>query len=181
MELIKKDRSVLVPVGAWFGNAPDLMKEGKNTDIGALAECLVYYDTIFVNVNLPEHFFEIFEWFKKSGCEDSFLNLLKNGEVFFYFYNFNVNPIYHDERKAYIFLNIQETTKSRMDLFYRHIVQSLDKYFDTYRKRKAFQDLLETRVIVVNADLFGRCVTNAEEYIINAANYKLLVETLLDS
>ena len=129
--LKKCDQSILVPVSTWYGNAIDLYKKNIYTDIGAIAEALVYYDTVLINVKNKHEFDDLFEWFKISDSPDSLLTLMKEGSVFFYFYNFDVNPLFDPARNAFMFRNINEKHETRMEVFNRRVVGSMQRYFNT--------------------------------------------------
>lgn len=177
----KRDRSILVPFETWFGNAPDLMKKGIIADIGAIAEALIYYDTVIINVAHSEQFHSLFEWFKISDSPQSLLNMMNNGEVFFNHYNFMVNPLYVEQSGAYVFQNIVEPTGDRLQLFRMRVVKSMFRYFNTARKRQSFLDSLEDSVITVEAGAFGDAVTDAHKYFVNENHYLYLIQCIFRS
>ena len=179
--LKKRERCILVPIETGFGNAPDLMKRGIVADIGAVAEALIYYDTVIINVAHSEHFHELFEWFKISDSPQSLLNMMKSGEVFFHHYNFSVNPIYIPQEGRYLFYNVDEPKGDRLQLFRHRVVKSISRYFNTYRKRKAFFDSLDDSVITVEADTFGSAVKDSHKYIADEGNFIFLLRCIFNS
>jgi hypothetical protein len=161
----KTDRAVLVPLNTWFGSSPDLMRRGIKTDLGALAEALIYYDQMFVRVENQEQFYALFNWFKESAGVEKLLNLMNHGELSFYHHNFLSPPVYRRDSDSYDFINIQEEPKDRLDSFRRHIVGGeMDRFFPTRRKLKSFWNTVKSgAVTVVDADVFGIEIEKARE------------------
>jgi len=179
--LKKYERSILVPVNTWYGNAPELAKKGIDADIGAVAESLIYYDTVLINVEDKYQFHSILEWFKETDSPDSLLKMMINGDILFYYYDFYVNPIYDPQTDSFSLMNIQEPIQNRLHHFRQRVVGSVSRYFNTHKKRMRFLDALEDSVIVVTADKFGTYIENAREFILVKENYRNLMESLINS
>lgn len=60
-------RTVVVPVDVWSFQSPDLALAGIHTDVGLLAESLVYHESSFAAVQNARHVQDIVKWFARFG------------------------------------------------------------------------------------------------------------------
>ncbi len=78
----------LVPISTWCYCSPELGYKGYPIDIGLMAEALIYYETVFVNITNQPQFATFIEWFIKQGKYDELLSLISDGVIQFYDYSF---------------------------------------------------------------------------------------------
>lgn len=57
----------LVPLGSGYTQSMDLFARGRPIDTGLLAEALVYYDRVLINVDNPEKFSQLISWLVQQG------------------------------------------------------------------------------------------------------------------
>ena len=80
----------IVPISTWCYISPELGYKGYSIDVGLMAEALIYYDTVFVNITNQPQFATFIEWFIKQGKYDELLSLISEGVIQFYDYFDNV-------------------------------------------------------------------------------------------
>ena len=105
----------IVPIQAWCYSSPEMSYKGYSVDIGLLAEALIYYDTILVNVDNPPQFASLIEWFVKQGKYDDLLALVSDGTLQFYDYSFLTSAI--DDGKTLSLWNIQDQVQEKPNTF----------------------------------------------------------------
>ena len=83
----------LVPVNAGYHQSIDLFARGRTVDTGLLAEALVYYDKILINVDNPHQFAEFISWLIQQGLSVQSINeLFREGVLGVYDFSFTTNP-----------------------------------------------------------------------------------------
>ena len=58
--------TVFVPLESWSYHSPELRANNKLIDVGLLAESLIYYDHVIVNVGSQLQFAKLLEYFKTN-------------------------------------------------------------------------------------------------------------------
>ena len=66
--------TALVPIESWCYNSPVLRANGSTVDLGLLAEALIYYDRVLINVANPLQFAEMLNWFIAQNKFEDFLS-----------------------------------------------------------------------------------------------------------
>src|SRR5258706_14355631 len=95
---------VLVPIETWCYNAPELASRGITVDLGQLAEALIYYEQVLLNVTTQPQLAAVLEWFIRQDRFNEFLALCRDGTLQIYEYSFATAPIYHAEKDTYILM-----------------------------------------------------------------------------
>jgi hypothetical protein len=101
----------LVPIESWAYQSPELRGQGKQLDVGLLAESLIYYDEVLLNLSNQPQLAELLRWLLAQGALDDFLALVRGGEVGIYEYSFLSAPVLKDGR--YLLINIQDQDQER--------------------------------------------------------------------
>jgi len=83
----------LLPVETWAYSGPLLRYSGKRSDLGLLAEALIYYERLLVDPGSQVHFAELLAWFHEQGRLDDLLALIQDGTITLYHCAFASAPI----------------------------------------------------------------------------------------
>lgn len=173
--------TALVPIEAWCYNSPELRANGTLVDVGLLAEALIYYDRVLVNVANQPQFAELLSWFVAQNKYGDFLALINSGVLKIYDCSFATAAILLPSG-AYHITNIQDTIQAEPDTFeqrflYHKTVQSCLKHA---RQRARLYKTLRDNVIEVKADEFGSSAENAVKDYARADRYALNIQALVD-
>ena len=76
--------TALVPIETWAYQSPELRASGKQIDVGLLAESLVYYEAILLNIGNQPQLAELLRWLIGQGALEDFLALLRDGTIRIY-------------------------------------------------------------------------------------------------
>lgn len=173
-------RTALVALEAWSFYAPDVRLGGRFVDLGSLAEAMLYYDEVLVNVSTPTQLAVVIDWFVRHDAFDALLSLLESGTLRFVDFAFITTAALKDGQ--YSLLNIQDTTQARPGTFDQRYLyhRSIEEVLPKSRHRKRLFEACGPRTIEFKADDFGRGVENAVADMKNPARAALIVQTLVD-
>ena len=88
----------IVPIGAGPYHSPDLLDKGRIVDIGLLAESLLYYDRVVVDVTEAKQLEALITWFDEQAKVPDLIALIRDGTLSFLAYTFF--PILPSSRHA---------------------------------------------------------------------------------
>ena len=164
--------TALVPLETWAYSAPALRAEGINIDIGLLAESLLYYDRVLINVATQPHLADLLVWLSRQRDSTrrhlglrQFIRLLEKGVIEFYDYSFLAIPVLDARRGVYELVNVQDPIQQQPNTF-------IDRYLkhDSVRSSLPTPHLYErlinasrTHVTEVKASAFGLAINKARE------------------
>ena len=173
-------KTALVPIEAWAYNSPDVRFRGNRIDIGLLAESLIYYDRILINVGNPVQFSEMLHWFIDRDKYLDFIALIKDGTIQFYDFAFLTTAI--NKEGVFSVWNIQDPIQSQPNTFERRYLynKEIESCFMKARHRARFYDAIRGNVIEVKADEFGKAVENAKLDLGNAQRHTLTLQAFID-
>lgn len=152
----------IVPISAWCYSSPDILYQGHSVDIGLLAEALIYYDSVLINVDNPIHFASLIEWFVKQRKYDDLLALVSDGTLRVYDYSFLTTTI--DSGKSFSLWNIQGTDQEKPNSFEQRYLYhpSVLSLIPSGRKPKEFYSAFRGKVIEAKASEFSIAIENAK-------------------
>jgi len=84
--------TTLLPLEAWAFQSPGLARIGRATDVGGLAEALIYYERVLVNAQSPGHLVDLFASFAASGQLDALTAMLKDQTIRLCHFAFTNDP-----------------------------------------------------------------------------------------
>lgn len=172
-----------VPIEAWAYSSPDVLVGGSHVDIGLLAEALVYYDGVYLNVATQPQFAAVISWFKDQGGLDDLLSLFKDNSITIYDHAFISTAVKKAQEGTYILANIQDPTQARPNSFIQRYLhhRTFKAVIGSARKRDRIERLLRDRVIEVKADQYGSTIKNADADTTNPKRMSLIMQALVDS
>jgi len=153
----------LVPISTWCYCSPELGYEGHSIDIGLLAEALIYYENVLVNITTQPQFATLIEWFIKQGKYDKFLSLVSDGTIQFYDYSFHTAAVNKDGVMS--IWNIVDPIEEQPNTFEQRFLyhKSVQAVLPTGRKRKHFYTALRNSIIEVKSPEFEAAIENARK------------------
>jgi hypothetical protein len=83
--------------------------------MGQLAESLIYYEQVYVNVANQPQFAEMLAWFVRQGRFDQLLSLFRDGTLTIYEYSFTSAPVYIRDKDEYTIFNMQDAIQPQPD------------------------------------------------------------------
>lgn len=157
--------TAIVPLDSWCYSAPELLSAGRPVDIGLLAEALVYYDSVLINVATQPQLAEILRWFLERGTLRELLALIRGGIVRFYDYAFSTAAVLDSGTGRFSIWNIQDQAQAEPETFEQRFLyhRSVEERFPNSRQRADLYKAFRGRVIEVKAKEFGRAVDEARE------------------
>ncbi|MFH1362073.1 MAG: hypothetical protein ABIH69_05405 [bacterium] len=173
---------VLFPLGTWCYNSPEINHEGRSLDIGLLAESLIYYDQIFLNVETPKQFSELISWFKKENAYPELLTLFNENILNIYEYSFVSAAIKDTKAGSYVFFNMQDQTQEKPNTFEQRYLydSSLSHVLTHSRERAKLFKALNNKVTEVKASQFGAAIDNARLDSQSSTKTTLAIQALVD-
>jgi len=137
---------------------------GRSVDVGLLAEALIYYESVLVNVSSQPQLAELLQWFADRGLYDNFLSLVGEGTVTFYDYSFVTSAVrVKGKYDKYDILNLQDPIQAQPDTFERRFLYhpNVARILPNARARRRLYDAVRGHVIEAKANAFGEAVENA--------------------
>ena len=82
-----------VPVASGYFQSPELFARGRTVDTGLLAEALIFYDRVLIQVDNPHQFADLISWLVQQGLTQAdILRLIREDSLQIYNYAFTTNP-----------------------------------------------------------------------------------------
>jgi hypothetical protein len=176
-----------VPLATGYVQSTDLFARGRPVDTGLLAEALIYYDRVLINVNNPEQFASLISWLIQQGLSvANIIALFRDGVFNIYDFSFYTNPFVDfqpDGIKIHGLYNLQGPAMVKPNSFVERYVEfeSLIKVFDNRADHTEFIAALEDRVIEVKADEIGAsAIENAYQDFLNPERNSLMTQQLVN-
>lgn len=172
----------LVPLESWCYNSPDVKYAGKSVDIGLLAEALIYYDQVLINVANQPQFAEFINWFVAQKKYSDLISLFQDETIVFYEYSFATAAVLNVATDSYIIVNLQDAIQEHPNTFEQRFLyhESLGQCFNNSRERKRLYKALRGKVIEVKAKDFGSSIENAKTDYLDTKRSALLVQSFID-
>jgi hypothetical protein len=171
-----------VPIEAWCYSSPEILYQGYAIDVGLMAEALIYYDTIMLNVFSPKHLALLIDWFVRQQKYDDFLSLIEDGTISFYEYSFLTSAVKHERTGDYSLVNMQGGLQPKPNTFEQRFLYDPLVYqvIPKNRKPKHLYSAFRGKVIEAKANEFGKAIDNAREDLKNIERTKLFVQAYVD-
>ncbi len=112
-----KHSKALVSLEAWAYNSPEIRYQGKSIDIGLLAEALIYYDQVLVNITSQDQFAEFLKWFITQGKYSDLLSLFEDETIKLYDYSFWSTAVRKEDDDIYFIMNMQDLVQEKPNTF----------------------------------------------------------------
>lgn len=176
-----------VPVGAGYIQAADVLARGRHVDTGLLAESLVYYDRILVNVENPHQFAELIAWLVSHGLAlDTITSLFSNGIFQVCDFAFTTNPYTEFQGESVQIrelVHIQDERMAKPNSFSERYLEfeALRKIFNGNAQFESFVTALENRIIEIKADEVGSPpIKNAYSDFLNPRRNALIAQEFVN-
>ena len=80
--------TVFLPIQAWTYSSPELRDSGKTIDIGLLAECLLYYEQVVIEMTEGSQLGDFVTSFDQQGRLPDLLAMMQDRTITFSGYNY---------------------------------------------------------------------------------------------
>jgi hypothetical protein len=167
----------LVPIESWAYNSPEIRHKGNSVDIGLMAEALIYYDQILLNITNQPQFAEFLNWFVTQKKYGELISLFQDETIKLYDYSFATAAIFDAARNSYIIMNMQDPIQQQPDTFEQRFLyhESLNACFKNASERKKLYKALRGKVVEVKASDFRTSIENARQDYLNPRRNTLSV------
>jgi hypothetical protein len=177
----------LAPLASGYFQSPELLLQGRLADTGLLAEALIYYDRILVNVENPHQFANLISWLIQQGLSfDDLISLFREETLQIYNYSFTTNP-YVDPTNGDFSIqglyNIQDEAMLKPNAFEERFLgfEKLRLCFPDSKHFDQFCAALSGRVIDVKAsEIGGVAINNALSDFVNPQRHTLIAQRLVN-
>jgi len=172
----------LVPLESWSYNSPEIRYGGNSVDVGLMAEALIYYDQVLVNVATQPQLAELINWFVAQNRYSDLISLFRDETIKLYDYGFRTAAFLDASNNTYIIMNEQDPLSAQPNTFEQRFLyhQSLDACFRNSRERVKLYRALRGKVIEAKANDFGPSIDNARADYLDLRRSTLLVQALVD-
>lgn len=170
-------KRVLVPLGTWEYSSPLLKIEGKQTDLGLLAEALLYYDHVVVDIQTDRELTDLVNWAIVRGHVNDLLALFREGVIQLHHHGFLTSAL--NSGGTYSLWNIPESPEPR-DWFIQKIVYRADLSSLHSRKKAPLIKAMEDSALVASVDSYGPPVHDAERALKDETACSNLLQPLVD-
>lgn len=177
----------LVPLGAGYHQSPDVLARGRSVDTGLLAESLIYYDRVLINVDNPVRFRDLISLLVQQGLPSSdIIALFRDGTLQVLNFAFTTNP-YVEFRESGLHIhglyNIQDQVMVKANSFTERFLgfEPLKECFADSSQYDDFCYALEGRVVEVKPDEIGAvAIENAWQDFLDPDRNELIAQQLVN-
>ena len=147
-----------------------------------MAEALIYYDQVLINVATQPQLAEFINWFVAQNRYSDLLSLFKDDTIKLYDYGFRTAAFLDASNNTYIIMNEQDPLSAQSNTFEQRFLyhQSLDSCFRNSRERIKLYRALRGKVVEAKAKDFGPSIDNARSDHLDPRRSALLVQALVD-
>ncbi|MEM7249308.1 MAG: hypothetical protein AAF533_28605 [Acidobacteriota bacterium] len=171
-----------VPLEVWAYGAPRLAAEGRQANFGLLAEALLYYERVLLEVGNAACFAELIRRLVKEDSLADFRALISDGTIHLYEYAF-ISTAVKLRSGAFGLFNVQDEEQLEPKTFRQRILKHdlVRNAFPSPRVRRKFtRAVLDRRVTEVKASEFGSSVGNARDDVFEPRRSALIVQAFVD-
>lgn len=171
-----------VPIESWAYSSPDLISTGRSLDIGLLAEALIYYDQVIVNVGTQGQFAQLLEWFVRQGRLHELLTLFTDSTLQVYEYSFITAAVHDTAADRYLFWNIQDQAQREPGSFEKRYLyhSQVQELIPKGRHRNQLYQALRGRVIEAKADDYSSVIEAATADFADPRRQAIVLQAFVD-
>ncbi|MDP1715235.1 MAG: hypothetical protein Q8L41_10880 [Anaerolineales bacterium] len=172
----------LVPLESWSYNSPEIRYRGNSVDIGLMAEALIYYDQVFLNITNQPQLAEFINWFVAQKKYADLLALFRDETIKLYDYSFATAAFLDAASNSYMIMNMQDPIQEKPNTFEQRFLyhESLNSCFRNSRDRIKLYKALRGKVVEIKAKDFGHSIENARQDYLDPRRSALLLQALVD-
>jgi len=173
----------IVPIETWAYSGLDLAMRGMSVDVGHLAEALIYYDRVSLNVSNQAQFADVLSWFVDQGEFETLLSLVTDGTLNVYEYSFLTAPIQREDDGPLILMNMQEEGQVQANSFEMRFLyhQKVDAVIADKKKRRRLYQAFRGRVTEVKAEAFAESIEVARTDFADGRRSALVMQAFIDN
>lgn len=147
-----------------------------------MAEALIYYDQVLINVATPPQLAEFISWFVLQNKYSDLLSLLSDETIKLYDYGFRTAAFLDASNNTYIIMNEQDPLSATPGTFEQRFLYhpSLNSCFRNSREKIKLYKALRGKVIEAKANDFGPSIDNARADYLDLRRSTLLIQAFID-
>lgn len=174
-------KTVFVPIEAWSFSSPEIRRSGNSIDLGLLAEALMYYDQVIVNVANQPQFGKLIQWFLDADAYEEFVTLIDNQTIQIYEYSFATAAVKMPDGKLRPW-NIVDPSQSQPNTFVKRYLEhpSVKEIIKDIPRKNKLLSLLENKVIEEKADNFEELISETVQDYHDPRRNALILQALVD-
>lgn len=178
---MSKHTEALVPIEAWAYGSPELRLRDKRVDLGLLAEALIYFDRVHLNIATQPHLADLLQWVLDQEAFGILRSLIYDGIVEVYEYSFAPAPVFDQQQQTYRLLNLQDQEQAKPNTFStRYIWHPSVREVAPATHLAQLQGALSGHVTEVKGDEFGLTIAEAETTLKDPLKTSLLLQHFVD-
>jgi hypothetical protein len=174
--------TALVPIEAWGYSSPELKAAGGNCDPGLLAEALIYYERVLLNLTTETQWADLLIWLLATKRYEDFVALVRAKEIVVYDYSFFTAPL-EQRNGEYSLWNVQDPVQAKPGTFVERIMEKpvVRDALRNQRRHKILLEALQDRIIEVKSDEFGPSIENARIDVIDPRRNAVIIQEFVDA
>lgn len=177
-----------VPLGTGYVQSTDLFARGRRVDTGLLAEALIYFDRLLINVETPDQFSQLISWLIQQGLPvEDIIALFRDGVFNVYDFAFTTNPFVTFQQPQNIqihdLVHFQDPIMAEPNSFTKRYLEygPLRTCFDRNSQFEHFAKAVGEHVIEVKAEDVGAGpIKNAYSDFVNSDRNSLMTQQLVN-
>lgn len=175
-------KKCFVPIEAWAFASPSVRLNGRHTDVGLMAEALVFFDEVIVNIQSSQHLADVLNSFKCCyGNITPLLDLISSGVLKIHYFDFRSSPI--NNQGVFSYWNIQDKVSedSHLQSFQQKILygRPIENVLLKARHRTKMYNLFSEKIIIDGSDKYGNAIEAARESARSHDDIQLLLEAFV--
>lgn len=177
-------KRIFVPVESHPYASPEMRLAGQRTDIGLLAEALVLFEQVDLNLTNAGNLADILQSFLATfGSISPLLDLITGGYIRVHYFDFMAVPVEKDGKYTYWNIQDSDAQKSHKDSFRQKILQheAIDAILPKARHRQRLYDVVAETAIIDGSENYGSAIEAARESSKFSADIEYALNALKDS
>ncbi len=171
--------AAFVPIEAWTYSSPEQRERGRSVDIGLLAESLLYYDQIVIDLNEGAHLAELVNWFAQHDQLATLLSMMDDRTLRFHGYKYFFIPFKSRSEGVVTSSVMTGITPECFPIAHAFSDEFASRFnYDYFLNR--FRSLLRDRFILSTASDFPSCLDDARRDIEDQPRCEIVFQAFID-
>jgi hypothetical protein len=170
-------KRVYVPLEAWEYHSPLLKLHGRTSDVGLLAEALVFYDQVVAGVQTSDQITDLVRWAIADGHINDLLELIWQGVLSFHHHAFLTVAMKTEE--GYNLVHIQEEPEAKT-FYSSRLIANSDLSMLHARKSSAVRKAVESHIRIDRPEGYTPPIEDAIRNLQDADHNAQLLQAFID-
>ncbi len=159
-------KRVFVPIESHLFASPEKKMRGECSDVGLLAEALVLFDQVDMNITSAQNLADVLRGFLRSfDSIDPFLDLIEAGAIRVHYFDFISAPIEKEGVLSYWNIQDEGAEKSHRNSFQRKIfyTSTIENLLPKARHRNRLYDVVMRSALIDGSEDYTKAIEAARE------------------